>query len=521
MDRRRDGRTDEEAGLWWQSRLFLWLCVIVSAVPLLWPAVPPLSDMGDHIGSYRILAEAGRGPLGRHYDVHWAAVGNLGVEGLVLALHRLFDLDIEPAAKLVVLAIPPLTVAGIFALARAAHGRIPATAMLALPLAYGPSLQMGFVNFSLAQALVLLAMALWLYLARRWSAGWRILLFALIAPVIWLTHALGWALLLTNVFAMEATRLSGTGRSWRQAMLRAGLAVAPMASPALLMLKGGGDQVAGDTGGWFMVYKMRWILTLFREQWAIWDIAALIVILLFGYAVIRSRRLSVLPLLAIPAGLGFLIFLILPYVYRGGAYLDMRMLCPAVILAILSVRVSPGRDHGRIAAATTGFFLVRIIGTTIAFAQLAAAQERDWRALSALPPGGRVLVLTDAEAEGGWGGPRRWHIAGIAIARRRVFTNTQWSVPGQHLIRPRVAGAAPYDGDPSSLVFAPGSLGGWVDFDAAIRDFDRCAFDAVWTIGFPAGRAKSPDLIRTWSDRDSAVYRVRRDRCLSDAPSVR
>ncbi len=62
--------------------------------------------MGDHIGSYRILAEAGRGPLARYYDVHWAAVGNLGVEAIVLALHAL-GIGIEPAAKVAVLLIPP------------------------------------------------------------------------------------------------------------------------------------------------------------------------------------------------------------------------------------------------------------------------------------------------------------------------------------------------------------------------------------------------------------------------------
>ena len=123
---------DKRAGLWWQSRPFLWACILLSAVPLLWAAVPPLTDMGDHIGSYRILAEAGRGPLSRYYEVHWAAVGNLGVEAIVLALHGLFGIGIEPAAKFTVLAIPPLTVAGMIALARAVHGDLPASAMLAL-----------------------------------------------------------------------------------------------------------------------------------------------------------------------------------------------------------------------------------------------------------------------------------------------------------------------------------------------------------------------------------------------------
>ncbi len=520
MDRRQDGTTHEGAGLWWQSRPFLCLCVILSAVPLLWPAVPPLSDMGDHIGSYRILAEAGRGPLARYYDVHWAAVGNLGVEAMVLALHAL-GIGIEPAAKIAVLLIPPLTVTGMIALARTAHGQVQPGTMLAFPLAYAQAFQMGFVNFCLAQALVLLSLALWLRLARTRPPVWRLAIFAVIAPVVWLCHALGWAMLLAFVFAMEAGRLVELGRRWWTAAVQAGLMVLPMTLPALWMLRGGGDRVAGETGRWIWWYKTRWILTLLQERWIAWDVAALIVLILFGYAAIRSRRLAIRPVLGVPAALGFVIFLVLPYIFQGGAYLDMRMLAPAFMLALLSVRVSPAGSGGGLALAATGFFVARLIGTTLAFAQLAQGQERDWRAIPALPKGGAVLVLTNVAGEERWDAPRRWHVAGVAIARAGVFTNTPWVMPGQHLIRPRVSRAAPYDRDPSGLVFAPGSEGGATDFDQAIREFDRCAFDAVWTIGFPRGRARAADLVPVWAEGDSAVYRVRRGRCLSDAPSIR
>ncbi len=72
--------------------------------------MPPLGDMGDHIASYRILAEAGRRRWRAIMRCIAAAVGNLGVEGLVLALHLSYGMGVEPAARLVVMAIPPLTV---------------------------------------------------------------------------------------------------------------------------------------------------------------------------------------------------------------------------------------------------------------------------------------------------------------------------------------------------------------------------------------------------------------------------
>jgi hypothetical protein len=520
-DGRQDGMTEKGAGLWWQSRPFLLLCMLASAIPLLWPAVPPLGDMGDHMASYRILAEAGQAPLARYYAVHWAAVGNLGVEGIVLALHHVFGMGVELAARLVVMAIPPLTVAGLIALAREAHGRMPASAILAFPLAYGPAFQMGFVNFCLAQGFVFLAMALWLRLARTRGAAWRIILFTLLAPLLWLVHALGWALLVAYVFGMEAGRLVEQGRRWPKAVLRAGVTVTPMALPALWMIRSGGDQVAGETGRWFLSYKLRWIMTLFQERWMAWDLAAVMGLLFFAYVVIRSRRLSVRPVLGVPAAIGFIVFLALPYLFRGGAYLDMRMLPPAVMLALLSVYGRPAWSERGLAVAATVFFVARLAGTTIAFAQLAQGHDREWRAIAALPPGGTVLVLANVDAESRWGAPRLTHIGGLAVVRAGVFTNGQWTVPGQHLIQPRLAGAGRFDRDPSSLIFPPGGEGGLTDFEDAIRDFDRCTFDAVWTIGFPKERTRSPDLTPVWAQGNSAVYRVRRGRCLSDAPSVR
>jgi hypothetical protein len=128
------------------------------------------------------------------------------------------------------------------------------------------------------------------------------------------------------------------------------------------------------------------------------------------------------------------------------------------------------------------------------------------RALPALPVGSGVLVLVHEPSTGEWENPRWTHVAGMAIARRRVFTNTQWALPGQQLIRPLHPRAAPLDRDPSHLVYPPQYP--TTDFDAAIAGFDRGTFQRVWTIGFPAGRAHARDLVPVWSDSVSTLYRV-------------
>jgi hypothetical protein len=68
--------------------------------------------------------------------------------------------------------------------------------------------------------------------------------------------------------------------------------------------------------------------------------------------------------------------------------------------------------------------------------------------------------------------------------------------------------AAPFDRDPSQLVYAPGSDYVQTNFDVAIASFDRHSFQFVWTIGFPPGRAHARDLVVVWTNGRSTLYRV-------------
>src|SRR5258708_8459426 len=91
---------------WWETRLFLALVVMATMVPLIYPGVPPLVDLFGHMGRYRVELDLRHSPfLQLYYDYHWAAIGNLGVDLLVIPLGRLIGLEL--AVKLIVLSIPP------------------------------------------------------------------------------------------------------------------------------------------------------------------------------------------------------------------------------------------------------------------------------------------------------------------------------------------------------------------------------------------------------------------------------
>ena len=96
---------------WWELRFCLALVILATMLPLLYPTIPPLVDLFGHMGRYRVELDLNQSSwLQLYYNYHWAAIGNLGVDLLIIPLGKL--LGLEPAVKLIVVLIPPITAAG-------------------------------------------------------------------------------------------------------------------------------------------------------------------------------------------------------------------------------------------------------------------------------------------------------------------------------------------------------------------------------------------------------------------------
>jgi hypothetical protein len=165
---------------------------IVLASPL-----PMMPDTFSHMAGYHVeshIAESAY--LQRYYAFDWQLIGNLGVDLVMVPLSRL--LPTELVARIATGMIPPLTILGIYAVAKAAWGRIEAPALLALPFAWGFSFIYGFVNYHLALALALLVFALWIH-CRSLPFGAHLLLFVPLGMVVWVAHVAGWGALLVMV----------------------------------------------------------------------------------------------------------------------------------------------------------------------------------------------------------------------------------------------------------------------------------------------------------------------------------
>ena len=486
-------------------RWVLALLIAAMAIPLLWPQVPPLVDLLGHMGRYQVQTQIDRVPaLAEAFSFKWRLLGNLGVDLLIEPMAALFG--VELGTKLIVLAIPPLTAAGMLWLAREVHGRVPQASLFALPLAYAYPFQFGFINFSLSVAFALPALALWVRLGRTTRPGVRALILAPFACLLWLTHMVGWGLFGLGAFGTELVRRRRAGASLPQACFRAGVACLPLALPLIPMALVPSTSADAQTFDWFhWQAKIFWVASLLRDRWhdldviSIWPLAGLV---LFA---IPGRRLKLDPLLGVPALLCLIAFILMPRVTFGSAYADMRLLPFTFALALLAIRPVELRWGRWLALAGLVFLTVRLTANTVSFALYDRSFRSELQALEHLPRGASVLSLVNRPCRSEWSTPRLDHLPAMAIVRRDAFTNDQWTVDSAQALEVVKPGVGAYGADPSQLVYPKHCASEGSDLDQATREFNRAAFDHVWVLN---GRVSAPDLQPIWSNGHSTLYRV-------------
>jgi hypothetical protein len=499
---------------WWERPWFLALVVLATMVPLLYPPVPPLVDLLGHMGRYRVELDLDHSPwLQRYYDYHWAAIGNLGVDLLVIPLGKLFGLEL--AVKLIVLAIPPLTAAGFLWVAREVHGRIPPTVFFALPFIYGYPFLFGFVNFTLSVALAFLAFGLWLRLGRLERTGLRSWLFAPISLVVFFCHTYGWGLLGLMCFSADAVRLHDRGRSWWRAGLEAALHTSVMALPILVMLIWRSETHGGETSSWFeWKIKWRWIYSALRDRWKWFDIGSLAAAALAFLYAIFSRKLTLSRNLAFSAIVLAVCFAILPRIIFGSAYADMRLVPYLMAVALLAIRFrgAPDRRTAQVLAVLgLVFFATRTAANTISLGIAANDQSAKLQAVDLMPRGARVISMVGMPCQEYWPMLRNGHLGAMVIVRREGFSNDQWLLEGVNLLDLKYRAAGYYAADPSQLV-RPNRCRDPLHrmIDVSLAALPRADFDYVWLIDVPPYDPSTvADMKPVWRGPGSILYKTK------------
>ncbi|WP_294189937.1 hypothetical protein [uncultured Sphingomonas sp.] len=506
---------------WWQTRWFVVAAALIACVPLIWPDIPPIVDLPGHMGRYRVQLDRGAHAwLADWYTFRWSLIGNLGVDLLIEPLAPIIGL--EPAVKLIVMAIPALTVAGLLWIAREVQGRIPATALFALPLAYGYPFQFGFVNFALSMGLALCLFALWLRMARLGRLRLRAAVFVPLSCLLWVCHTFGWGVLGVLAFSAEMIRQHDLRKDrqsghWVESWVRAGLGCVPLALPMVLMVawRSGAD-VTGQTADFFYWRtKIMWVLMALRDRWLWFDVASVAVIYLVLFKALRDPRITYSRHLGLSALFMLAVFILLPRIVFGSAYADMRLAPFMLAIAVIAIRPKPGmtfRHASVLAAVGLAFFLVRIAGTTVSFAMFDRDYDEELVALDHVPVGARLLSFVGHNCHNDWRMSRLEHMPALALERRLAYTDDQWSMAGGQLMTANYDAAGGYSHDPTQIVTPVRCRGEWwrpVNF--AIGRLPRDAFDYVWLIRPPKYDPRfAPGLVPVWKSptSSSVLFRI-------------
>jgi hypothetical protein len=495
---------------WWEGRPFVAAMILLAFVPLLYPPVPPLVDLYGHMGRFKVALDlADSASLQQWFAYRWIPIGNLGVDVLVHPLAKLSGL--EPAVKLVVMLIPPMTVAGMLWVAREVHNRLPPTVAFALPLAFGHPFLFGFVNFSLSMAFAMLAFGLWLRLGRLGKSKLRAILFVPISIVIFFTHAFGWGTLGVMCFSAEAVRQHDRGLSWWKAGLRAAYHASAMALPIIAMVLWRTEAQGGHTLGWFSwKHKGEYLLRVLRDRWEAWDIASAGIVYAVPLLAIFHRRLALSRNLAFSALVLGACFVLLPRVIFGSAYADMRIVPYLAAILVLAIRFKRETDYKlaqTLAVAGLAFLLARTATVTWSLAMAADRQREQLVALDHVPMGARVATMVWAPCNG-WAVRRNDHLPSMVIVRREGFANDQWPLVGSSLLTIHHVAAGRFAMDPSQIVRNPGCRREGRPVAEQFRFLPRDAFDYLWLIDMPPYPAEwAAGWQPVWSGQGSALFR--------------
>jgi hypothetical protein len=457
---------------------------LLSLAPVLLVPIPGFVDAPVHMARHHILAVAPAGPLSRYFIVQWHWIANLGADILAALLGRW--LGGEAATRIVAALIAPLTIAGIVSLSRAAHGRVAASALLALPFVFHQGWMYGFLNYGVGTALALLVAA-WRIGRNNESLAAQVGL-AVCALVVCTAHLASWALLLLVMAGVELGALRGGQDIWPAVRRNMPLLV-PLVPFLLWRSESGGLDVAfvyEDA----LVTKVAVFAGALRGTWMKLDLLLVLAIIFSAIVALRSAdtrkvdpRLFVAGLLLAGAA-----FAAPDYILSSWAT-DKRIAPFAIVLLILSIK--PAADPRReriIAAMGLALFLVRLTSVTWAWAERSPMLEQRLSMLDAVPRGGRLgyVYVPPANCEF-WMLQPDEKLASYAVTRREAFVNTLFMLDKARLVTIRDPNFQDRWTSDSQRVSnpCPGTQQNVPTLARSLEAMRRDRFDAIWVSGVP------------------------------------
>jgi hypothetical protein len=504
-----DGRDGAVAATmrWYSTGLFWIALAFINAIPILAAPLPMMPDVFNDIGRYYVTLHQDDALLRSYYAVHETLSSNSGVDLLMLGLGQL--LPIEEAVRLVVAAIALLCTVGIYVLAKAAHGKVPASALLAVPFVWSFPFVFGFLNYWFGFALALLGAAVWL--RTRDLPPWvRVPIDLATAFVLWFFHlvAFGIFLIICGCYSLAMLRSADARRAW----LRTIVDLALLAWPLLLSVVPGPATVPLFSGAWEPMVKVGLALQVFRSINKVVDRATLLLLVGCAAALLaltRSGRVRFgYPLLGASLVLAVL-WAAFPEAMMGSYYSDLRLLPVVFILFFVSAAIEPSRWANGLALIALLLTVGRLALVSVDWVKRSHLAERDLQALSLVPEGSRIAVFAADSGCSAWRLSSHDTLPSLAINRRRSFVNTEWDIPGATWLRPIYNRGRGYNDNLSVQIASPNyPKCHAARIEERLAALPRERFDFVWVFDAQFPAASYPWLSRRFAGSSGTLYAI-------------
>ncbi|NKJ42483.1 MULTISPECIES: hypothetical protein [unclassified Novosphingobium] len=518
-----DWRVD---GLPWLSIPAIVLGTLLICAPFLLVDVPPLIDVPGHMGAAAIEAAGPDSPLGKYLGFKWVFTLNIGGDVLMKVLGA--PLGVLAAGWWSTVIATALFAGGCLATVRVVNARGGHGAPWALMWVFSFPLLTGFLNYILGTGLSLCAFAAAVALESRPRDRAGLLVVA--QPLAMLCHAIGGLLLAVlvgaNAFGREVDNLpKGWWRpsrwrsviathDWKAAAMRLVVLCWPLLATVLTIVlwKLFSPSPARSLNTWRWDQKGMWLGITLRDQSFTLDAitTGAAYLLLLGGAFLGGRWnwQRGLPGLCV-----LILYVVIPSDINGSAFVDVRLLPPAMMLLLGLQDWSGARPRVARLVAYSGLILLglRTVVTAASFVDYADDYRQQLSALEHIEPGSRVLTFVEHSClEESWRNTRRDHLASLASVYRQAWVNDNWAVPGLHMVVPRFRPARNFAADPSEFVWSRGCAGGRLrSIDSALRFAPVERVDYVWLIDTGLPRNPDPRLRLVWQQGRSLLFAVR------------
>ena len=514
------------AGLPWLSGPGIVLAVLLVCLPFALVEVPPLIDVPGHMGAAAIEAAGPGNPLEKYFGWKWVFTLNIGGGVLMKVLGAQFG--ILAAGWWSTVLATGLFAGGCLWTIRMVNPRGGHGAAWALMFVFSFPLLTGFLNYILATGLALTVFAASVWLEDRPKKRAAMLMVA--QPVALLCHAIGGLLIAllvgANALGREMDRLPAgwwnprgwpqlaRTLDWKAIVHRLFVLCWPLAVSVLTMVlwKAFSPEPARSLNTWRWDQKAWYLVLTLRDQSLLLDAATTLscfLLVLLGWVLGARWKWQQ----GLPGLLVFLLFLAIPSDINGSAFVDVRLLPVAAMLALGLQDWSNawGRNARWVAYTGMALLAVRLVVTGASFADYAQDYRKQLSALHHVEPGSRVLAFVEHSClEESWRNTRRDHLASLASLYRQAWVNDNWAVPGLHMLVPRFRPGRNFAADPSEFVWSRGCQGGRLrSIDTALKYAPVERVDYVWLIDTGLPRRPDPRLQLVWQEGRSLLFQVR------------